>query len=316
MNPATIRAAAKLNLIRILSSHPDGLSLEELQKITGHKSISELKNELGELYMIEMYPYSPQDCVDIDFDGEKVKITLPLAVDKVLPLSPEEWILLREIVRNKKTTTTNEESQIADQILSKIDSIIPSGTWEPNAKIRDSLQSAIQTKRIIKIQYWKRDRDQKESRIVQPWILWEENDNYLLAFDLEKKAFRSFRLDCILSVEKTEKESIVLPDEAKDWLDGFRQLVSLEKNKEEQFATIYLTDSSAFHLGLKLPLKDLQKTIAYENENYFLYEVPIREEKWFINSILGYGKSAMIQSPLALKDKILARIKEATTALA
>ncbi len=310
MNPSTLRAASKLNLIRILSSHPEGMSLEDLQKISGHKSIADLKNELGELYMIEMYPYSPLDCVEIDFDGEKVKITLPVAVDKVLPLTPEEWILLREIV-SKQKTDKNFDSKISEEILKKIDSIIPSGNWEPNKKIRSEIESAIQSKNQIKIQYWKRDTDLKEERSLQPWILWDGTDGYLLAFDLVKKAFRSFRLDCILEVLITQNKHSELPSDASNWLDGFTQLIDLKNKSDEKFAKVYLTDSSSFHLGGKLPLLDLKDKTTINGEDYFLYEVPIREENWFINTILGYGKSAIIVSPFDLKTKVVQHLNQA-----
>lgn len=310
MNPATIRAAAKLNLIRILSSHPEGLSLEDLQKITGHKSITELKNELGELYMIEMYPYSPMDCVEIDYDGEKVKISLPIALDKTLPLSPDEWMLLRDIVSRRHIKPDSDENVISDSILSKINSVIPSGSWEPNQKIRSFLKNSIQNKNIISLSYWKRESRDKEIRHVQPWILWDEGDSYLLCYDLEKKGFRSYRLDCILSAEKTSEKIIDLPTNAKDWLNGFIQLVKPSTLANEAQAEVYCTDSSAYHLSQKLPMKDKNRSLIIEGESYFLFEVPIREENWFIATILGYGKSVLVHSPEKIKDKILARLEE------
>lgn len=116
MNPSTTRAASKLNLIRLLASHPEGLTLEEIQGVTGHKSISSLKKDLGELYMIEMYPYSPTDAVDLDFDGDKVKIRLPIAVDAALPLSPKEWAALRSLLLTNQNT---KEDSIKQSILKK-----------------------------------------------------------------------------------------------------------------------------------------------------------------------------------------------------
>ncbi|MCZ8157580.1 MAG: WYL domain-containing protein [Leptospira sp.] len=308
MNPSTLRAASKLNLIRILSSHPEGLTLEELQRITGHKTLTELKNELGELYMIEMYPYSPQDCVDIDFDGNKVKISLPVAIDKALPLTPEEWILLRDLVFAKKDSGSATDLQLAEDIIKKINAVIPSGVWEPNEKIKSFLKKSIQDKCTIKMAYWKRDRNEKDDRYVQPWILWEENDSYLLAFDLQRKGFRSFRLDCILNAEISNEKAIELPENAKEWLNGFNQLLNHEVHEKESLATVFLTDASAYHLSQKLPLRDLHQTITFNDTEYYLYEVPIREENWFLMTILGYGKSAIIQSPPNLKAKLVEQI--------
>ncbi|BDA77262.1 WYL domain-containing protein [Leptospira kobayashii] len=316
MNPATLRAASKLNLIRILSVHPDGLSLEDLQKITGHKSIGDLKRELGELFMIEMYPYSPQDCVEVDYDGEKVKIKLPIALDKALPLSPDEWILLRDILSNKDESvaaTNSDQKQISESILNKINSVIPSGTWEPHSIIRKKISDNIQNAKIIRLEYWKRNTKDKETRTVHPWILWEENDSYLLGFDLEKQDFRAFRLDCILEVTETNQETKSLPDGAKDWLNGFVQLLTSKESVNEATALIYCTDSAAFHLGQKLPLKPISESKQFFDRNYDAYEVPIREENWFVNTILGYGNSIILKSPGNLRKRILQSLEKANS---
>ncbi|MDZ4728068.1 MAG: WYL domain-containing protein [Leptospira sp.] len=315
MNPSTLRAASKLNLIRILSSHPEGLSLEELQKITGHKTITELKKELGELYMIEMYPYSPQDCVDIDYDGEKVKIILPIDVDKILPLNPDEWILLRQMVLSNLNSDETKNKSIIESIVKKIDSIIPSGNWETNQKVKTFLKEAILHKTSVTISYWKRDKKEKEDRIVQPWLLWEENDSYLLAYDLQKESFRSFRLDCILSCINAENKFVDLPKNAKDWLEGFTQLISAEPKSNDELAKLYLTDASSYHLSQKLPLKDLSESKVIDGTTYYLYEAPIREEVWFINTILGYGKSIIVTSPIHMKEKILQQLSDTLSTL-
>jgi len=316
LNPATLRAASKLNLIRILSAHPDGLSLEDLQKITGHKSVGDLKRELGELFMIEMYPYSPQDCVEVDYDGDKVKIKLPIALDNALPLSPDEWILLRDILSEKEDPSRIVDplkKQVSDSILNKIDSVIPSGTWEPHGVVRKKISDNIQNSKIIRLEYWKRNTKDKETRTVHPWILWEENDSYLLGFDLEKQDFRAFRLDCILEVTETDQETKPLPDGAKDWLNGFVQLLKPKETKDEISAIIYCTDSAAFHLGQKLPLKPTAESKTFFDRTYDAYEVPIREENWFLNTILGYGNSILIKSPAHLQKRILHSLEKANS---
>ncbi len=311
MNPSTLRAASKLNLIRILSAHPDGLSLEDLQKITGHKSVTELKKELGELYMIEMYPYSPQDCVDIDFDGELVKIRLPIAIDKALPLSPDEWILLRDLVSRQGQKEEDSKKHLVESILKKINSIIPSETWEPHSEIRKKITDSIQNQKIIELDYWKRNSKEKEVRTLSPWLLWEENESYLLGFDLEKQEFRSYRIDCILSIRETDRKIGEIPKGAKEWLDGFVQLVQPKQEPKDRHAVLFAKDSSAFHLGRKLPLKDLNTTKSYFGETYYGYQAPIQEENWFINTILGYGTSIIVTEPKELSEKILGKIEEA-----
>ncbi|PKA22879.1 transcriptional regulator [Leptospira sp. mixed culture ATI2-C-A1] len=300
MNPSTARAASKLNLIRLLASHPEGLGLEEIQSVTGHKSIAALKKDLGELYMIEMYPYSPTDAVDLDFDGEKVKIRLPIAVDSALPLSPKEWSLLRSLLITDKNS---EDSKVKKSILDKIDSVIPSGDWSPFQKTRETIIDAISTKKTLTIVYWKRDTQEKETRTLAPWLLWEENDSYLLAYDLAKEGFRSFRLDYILDLSITDTKYPTLPDTAGEFLEGFKQLFGADSENKKN-AKLWITDGASYHLGMKLNLTPTGNQKQIGDSLYREFQAPIRDQNWFIQTILGYGTSVFVSEPPEIKTSI------------
>ncbi|EKJ88217.1 proteasome accessory factor C [Leptospira meyeri] len=305
MNPSTARAASKLNLIRLLASHPEGLGLEEIQSVTGHKSIASLKKDLGELYMIEMYPYSPTDAVDLDFDGEKVKIRLPIAVDSALPLSPKEWSLLRSLLITDKNT---EDSKVKKSILDKIDSVIPSGDWSPYQKTKETIIEAIGAKKTLTIVYWKRDTQEKETRTLAPWLLWEENDSYLLAYDLAKEGFRSFRLDYILDISITDTKYPTLPDTAGEFLEGFKQLFGADSENKEN-AKLWITDGASYHLGMKLNLTPTGNQKQIGESVYREFQSPIRDQNWFIQTILGYGNSILVSEPDEIKTSILLHLQ-------
>lgn len=300
MNPSTARAASKLNLIRLLASHPEGLSLEEIQGVTGHKSISSLKKDLGELYMIEMYPYSPSDAVDLDFDGDKVKIRLPIAVDSALPLSPKEWANLRSLLVSEKG---QENPSTKQSILQKIDSVLPSGEWSPHQKTKEMIQDAIRSKKTLTIVYWKRNTKEKETRTLAPWLLLEENESYLLAYDVNKEGFRSFRLDYILDVTLTNLDFPKIPETAGEFLVGFQQKFQKESSSETN-VTLWVTDSASYHLGLKLPIKETGKTKQIRNTMYRQFQTPMRDENWLIQTILGYGPSVLVAEPKEIQDSI------------
>lgn len=309
MNPSTKRALSKLNLIRLLSENPEGLSLEELQKVTGHKSITSLKQELGELYMIEMYPYTPSDCVEIDFDGEKVKIKLPIALNQNFPLTPAEWSLLRELVQKHKSLGKNSEQ--IESILKKINTVIPSEEWSLFEDTKSSIIESIQSKKILEIMYWKRSGQESEKRKIAPWILWEESDSYLLGYDVEKESFRAFRVDCILKISVTEEGFDSLPDSAGEWLNGFKQLFNETKNAS-QTANIWVTESASFHLNQKMKLNPTGKTKTLAGTDYYEFSTEIKETGWFVQTILGYGKSVLVSAPLEIKEMILERINSIT----
>ncbi|TGL54375.1 WYL domain-containing protein [Leptospira kemamanensis] len=310
MNPSTARAASKLNLIRLLASHPEGLSLEEIQGVTGHKSINSLKKDLGELYMIEMYPYSPTDAVDLDFDGDKVKIRLPIAVDSALPLSPKEWVALRSLLLSD---TEEKDPTIKQSILQKIDSVLPAGEWSPHQKTKEIIQEAIRSQKILTIVYWKRNNKEKETRTLAPWILLEENESYLLAYDVKKEGFRSFRLDYILDATLTNESFPNIPNTAGEFLAGFQQKFQTEESSETN-VILWVTDSASYHLGLKLPLKETGNTKQIGNTMYRQFKTPMRDENWLIQTILGYGPSVLVAEPKEIKDSIKLQLQSISLA--
>lgn len=275
--------------------------MEEIQKVTGHKSISALKKELGELYMIEMYPYTPSDCVEIDFDGENVKIKLPVALNQNFPLTPAEWSLLRDLVQKNKSTFGDLPA--IDSILQKINSVIPSGDWSPFEETKSKIVKCIQNREILNLLYWKRSGQESEVRKVAPWILWEEDDSYLLGYDLEKKNFRAFRVDCILKIENSMETFSDLPDSAGEWLTGFKQLFSSE-SKESETAVLWVKESAAYHLSQKMNLKKTEFQKKIQDDMYYKFLTPIKEENWFFQTILGYGSSILVESPSILCDRI------------
>lgn len=310
MNPSTARAASKLNLIRLLASHPEGLSLEEIQGVTGHKSINSLKKDLGELYMIEMYPYSPTDAVDLDFDGDKVKIRLPIAVDSALPLSPKEWVALRSLLLSD---TEEKDPTIKQSILQKIDSVLPAGEWSPHQKTKEIIQEAIRSQKILTIVYWKRNTKEKETRTLAPWILLEENESYLLAYDVKKEGFRSFRLDYILDATLTKESFPSIPNTAGEFLAGFQQKFQTEEQSETN-VILWVTDSASYHLGLKLPLKETGNTKQIGNTMYRQFQTPMRDENWLIQTILGYGPSVLVAEPKEIQDSIKLQLQSISLA--
>jgi len=309
LNPSTKRALSKLNLIRLLSENPEGLSLEELQKVTGHKSISALKKELGELYMIEMYPYTPSDCVEIDFDGERVKIKLPVALNQNFPLTPAEWSILRELVQKHKSLGKNSEQ--IESILKKINTVIPSEEWSLFEETKSTIIAAIQSKKILEINYWKRSGQESEKRMVAPWILWEESDSYLLGYDLEKKSFRAFRVDCILKIVETKESYDSLPDSAGEWLNGFKQLFS-ETANQSIMAKVWVTESASFHLNQKMKLNPTGNTKQILETTYYEFSTEVKETNWFVQTVLGYGKSVLVSEPSEIKEMILERLNSIT----
>ena len=85
MNPKTKKIKAKLSLIKILSSKR--LTLTELLKYSRYEDMKSLENDLGELYMVGSFPYTPADYIELDFDGNTVGVNLPTGIYSSISLN-------------------------------------------------------------------------------------------------------------------------------------------------------------------------------------------------------------------------------------
>lgn len=175
MNPTKFRVSNKLNLIKIITENP-GISLSKLQNYSGHKNTDLLKKDLGELFMIGSFPYTPADYIDIDFnENETLNINLPVSLDKTIGLTISEWLTIRKILEEEIQNTDTEESyQIQyKSILEKIKRIIPYSEAKQNDGIRAKIEDAIQKKKLsFEYTGWKNEN--KETRIVDPWFIFTE----------------------------------------------------------------------------------------------------------------------------------------------
>ncbi len=307
MNASSARALRKLNLIRLLMSHPRGISFEALTSAMGFNSESELKKELGQLYMIESYPYSPMDFAEVEFDGDLVKLRLPVPLEKSLPLTPLEWSTLRAIVLKALESEANK--QVLEGVLSKINTIIPTQTWTENTLIRPIIEEGIREKTCLTFLYWKRTNDELETRNVVPLTILDHLESYLLSYDLDKQSFRAFRLDCISELKLNENlNQLKLPEGWDEWKKEFLKLLNQEKTIDGQTATIWATDSAGYHLGRRLPLQKTGKTKQIKNTTYLEFNTTIPEESWFVDTILSYGTSVFLTAPKVIKERIQSSI--------
>jgi hypothetical protein len=163
--------------------------------------------------MVGSYPYTPADYIDIDFsDNGTVNINLPVSVDKTIGLTINEWLAVRKILEDEINSSDTEEVYRVQykSILEKIKKIIPYSEARENEAIRKKLEEAIQKKKKLSFMYtgWK-DEGQEE-RIVDPWFIFIEKNEYLVAYCNDRKGRRNFRLASI-SNPKVLEDNITNP---------------------------------------------------------------------------------------------------------
>ncbi|EMY76932.1 WYL domain protein [Leptospira weilii serovar Ranarum str. ICFT] len=310
MNPSTVRLNFKLNLIRHLR---DGkrLTLEELSGITGIGNQKDLKEQLGELFFIGATPHVA-DLIQVDYDSQTdtVGLILPFRFDSSLRLSIREWLVLRKILEEiVETGADPKTNSIARKILEKIVSIVPVAGQDALSTYKADIQEAIRGGKSVILEYQSRTEEKFSRRKVDPWFLFHSLEDYLLGYCHERKAPRNFRLDNILSLEIGADPISQSAGQKKS--EYIREFEEFRKNRENSsgVAEIWHTKEVFYNLDRKLGLKRTAETKTLDNVVYHLSEAKIREESWFLETILPFGKNVILKNPPHLVKRIFGEIE-------
>ncbi|PJZ41417.1 transcriptional regulator [Leptospira kmetyi] len=337
MNPSTVRLNFKLNLIRHLR---DGkrMTLEELSSVTGVSNQKDLKEQLGELFFLGATPHVA-DLIQVDYDSETdtFGLILPFRFDSSLRLSIREWLTLRKILEeaaeshiqesnpsftpgadvNPKTKTDNraktdnrtKADTTIQKILQKITSIVPVAGQDALSTYKTDIQNAIRNGKSVQLEYQSRSGEKTTRRKVDPWFLFHSLEDYLLGYCHERKAPRNFRLDHILSL-KIGDEPITEPAGRKKstYISEFEEFRKSQENSSG-VAELWHTKEVFYNLNRKLGLERTAQTKTIHDVVYHLSKAKIREEVWFLETILPFGKNVILKSPEHLVKRIVGEME-------
>lgn len=314
MNPKTKETADRLNLIRILSSATNGLSLEELKIASGIESELELKKALGKLYMVGTYPYTPMDFLELDYDGTKARLHFPQNLNKTIALTPREWVLLRDSLESekKKFATNSKETKAIDSILLRIKKIVPYDTihsfQDIKVKIRDSIAKSLS----LQFDYLSKDLGQIETRKIDPWFLIEDVADYLIGYCHSRKSARNFRLTSMGNMELTTN-SFQPPEKniSQKSLDQFKHFID-ESSRKGGKATFLHTRSAYYYLNQLFQLTPTGNTKTIKGTEYIQSQCAIRDEDWFLENISGFLPDIILEEPKSLANQLINTIQSAS----
>lgn len=305
MNPTKERLQKKLSIIKILSKNK-GMTLENLAKYT-NRTKQEITKDLGELFMVGAYPYTPADYLEIDFDGNSLTLNSPVSIEKSIGLSSAEWLAIRNLIDLElEENKGNLEEKILFSIREKIKKIVPYSEYKNYEKTKTILREAIHHKKSIEFIYTGRKDEAPEKRKVDPWVLFREKNDYLAAYCHVREGIRTFRLESIVDPVITSESFKQSPNEEQieKHLQAFRSF--LERNSSEsQFAEILIQKNAFYNLSNQLEIEILSEKFIYKNKEYIQAKARIIYTDWFLDIVKSFGNSVFILSPVELKEKIL-----------
>ncbi|MCB1193545.1 MAG: WYL domain-containing protein [Leptospiraceae bacterium] len=306
MNSTAQRLNRKLNLIKLVSSNPN-ITFDSLAKYSGYADKEVLKKELGQLFMVGSYPYTPADYIEIYFDGDGLKIFMPVSIEKYIALNVQEWMSIRKIVDYEFQKTENiDKIEILKSIKDKINSVIPASEYVEYSELNELIQKAISILKSVQFDYKGRKDAKPETRRVDPiYLFTSEMNHYLIGYCHTKKGIRNFRLDSIFNLKITDIpiDETSKPDVAKH-ISEFHHFVNQSK-KSSGFAEVLYSESIAYNLSLKLDIEIIDYSKQFKNKHYIYGKTKIIEKNWFLSIIKNFGDNIILLSPTELVEEFL-----------
>ena len=170
----------------------------------------QLLHDLAVVFMVGLYPYTPDVLIELFIDDDEVCITLPQAFDRPLSLTPEQGVALVAAGTTLLATPGADPDGPLARGLAKLASVLDQGD-SPALQVRleevpsavlDVVQQGVREHRQVSLDYYAYGRDELTHRVVDPHrVTTDQGQWYLSGFCHLADGDRLFRIDRIRSAE-------------------------------------------------------------------------------------------------------------------
>jgi proteasome accessory factor C len=206
------RTSAGDRLRRMLSIVPwvasqDGPPIDEVCRRFA-VSRKELLADLDVLPYVGLYPYTPDQLVEVTITDDRVWITYADVFRRPLRLTPEQALALLAAGEAASSVPGAQSDGPLARGLAKLQAVLDVGPSEvldveigaAPPGVLDTLREAVRSQRALQLDYYSHGRDIHTDRIVEPQRLFvDEGQWYLRAWCRRAEGARVFRVDRIRS---------------------------------------------------------------------------------------------------------------------
>ncbi len=291
-----------ISLIPVIHANP-GIKIEKLMSLSGYRDRKKFTEELDNLIMLGVPPFSPGDYVDIAIEGDEVTLEFPQGMERPLALSAAEWSDLMDAIQKDLSFRTDQglNQEELSGVLERLGKTQIVFEKPPTAdQSRRTVEEALNRKKSVEFLY--PDKNQSmESRLVDPWaVVTHVGLIYLVGWDQNRQAPRHFRLD------RAGQISISADDRSQE---PPRDLASMIENS---YIKNPLESSEEASVAFKASVqKNLERILTFNSvqdysgrEGWKKANCSIRDTAWFREVIRSFGESMEILSPEDLRSEI------------
>lgn len=203
-----------LIVVPYLVQHP-GTQLSEVTRLFGVPEDA-LAEDLGLLFMSGLPPYGPGDLIDVEFQGDRVTVTMADYFGRPLRLSRSEALALYlrgtallampDVTEAPALRSALEKlaEGLGPEALGDLPELIQTAAGGRSAEMLDAVRAAAADHERVRIEYYAASSAETTEREIDPEEIFHAIGNwYVVAWDQLSDEERLFRADRIRRVEPT-----------------------------------------------------------------------------------------------------------------
>jgi predicted DNA-binding transcriptional regulator YafY len=296
VDSAITRTARAMDIIPFVLENP-GIKISDLA-LKFNVSEKQIIKDLELIFLCGLPGYTPYELIDLTFEDGAVTIIDPQLFDKPRRFSETEAVIISlGLTILKNSITVEDQIKDIEKLILKFADLFNVVTKtrivEPTRpKFYDEILKAINSGKLLSIEYLSRSSDMVSKRIIKPERVSIKNGYYyLLAVDQKVSADRVFRIDqisSVMSIEPNESQQLYENMDVKEFLF---QLKITKQLITEKYREIFIE--------------------VNPKEDYFLVKGRSSNLQWLHRWVLSNASAVEVLEPIALRSAIAARAKSA-----
>jgi proteasome accessory factor C len=302
------RLVRLLNMVPYFQANPK-ITYDEAATDLG-VSVTQLRDDLNQLWMCGLPGYGPGDLIDFEFSGDTIEVTFSAGIDHPLRLTSPEATGVLVALRALVDVPGMVDPLAARSAIAKIESAagtvghgMEGAAVEEPAPVESAAAAAVRTAvrddRALAIEYYSASHDVLSSRVVDPIrVVLVADHSYLEAWCRSAEAVRLFRFDRIVDARVLDEPSMPPPPAVQAGPDT--SLFDPDTADPSLPTATLLIDRSAAWMFDYYPLRVLREFDDGSCEAAMTYA----SDQWMARFVLGFGAAVRVLEPATLAEEI------------
>jgi proteasome accessory factor C len=309
VNTSQERLPRLLALVPYLIARP-GIAVDEAAADFG-VSAKQLRKDLELLWMCGLPGYGPGDLIDLSFEGGTVSVNFDAGMSRPLRLTGAEATALLVALRTLLDAPGVADADAVRRAVAKIEAAAGQAQppavavglgireGEKTARAREVVQSALRSKRALRMTYYTASKDEITERTVDPMrMLIVEGRAYLEAWCRRAEGVRLFRMDRIDEVTALDEPAAPPP-----YAEQTDTTAGLFHAQPDQPVAQLILALDARWVSEYYPMEE----VAELGDGRLRVWMRYADLSWMVRLLLGLGGEVVVETPEVLVSALRER---------